>query len=63
MLYRYCACALRGGGTQGPDLTLNLIQVFINFFNQSGPICARMVLFVPDNGTNQLLVKFNPILM
>ena len=26
--------------TQGPDLTLNLIQVFINFINQNGPICA-----------------------
>ena len=56
---RYCG----RGGTQGPDLTLNLAQVFIYFVHQNEPICAGMGSFVPDNGTNQLLVKFYPILM
>ena len=42
---------------QGPDLTLNLVQVFINFVHQNGQICAGMGTLVPDNGTNQLLVK------
>ena len=49
--------------TQGPDLTLNLIQVFINVVHQNEPICAGMGPLVPDNGTNQFLVKFYPILM
>ena len=49
--------------TQGPDLTLNLVQVFINFVHFNGPICAGMGSFVPDNGTNQFLVEFYPILM
>ena len=39
-------------GTQGPDLTLNLVQVFINFVHQNGQICAGMGTLLPDNGTN-----------
>ena len=42
-----------GGGTHGPDLTLNLVQVFIILVHQNGPICAGMGTFV----------KFYPILM
>ena len=45
------------------DLTLNLVQVFINFVHQNGPICAKMGTFVTDNGTNQFMVKFYSILM
>ena len=44
-------------------LKLNLIQVFINFVHQNMQICAGMGTLLPDNGTNQLLVKFYPIFM
>ena len=51
------------GGRQGPNLTLNLVEVFINFVHQNGPIFAGMGTIVLNNGTNQFLVKFYPILM
>ena len=50
-----------GGGTHVPDMTFILIQVFVNFVHQNGEICARKGILVPDNGTDQLLVKFYPI--
>ena len=48
-------------GTQGPDMTLNLVQVFVNFVHQHGQIYAGMGTKVPDNGTNQFQVKFDRI--
>ena len=45
-----------GGGTQGPELMLNLVQVLINFVHQNEQICAGMGTLMLDNGTKLFIL-------
>ena len=52
---------MEGWGAHVSDMTFILIQMIVKFVHNNGEICARKGILVPDNGTDQLLVKFYPI--